>query len=210
MISALDENIGRLMAEIKSLGMEENTIVIFMSDNGGLSTLRTKSAPTANLPLRAGKGWCYEGGIRVPMIIKAPGITSPGSRCTFPVISHDFFPTMLQLAKLPLSPQQHRDGKSLVPLLEGKKTLERKALFWHYPHYHGSTWTPGAAVRAGDWKLITFYEENKTELYYLADDPGERNDLAENATAKKNELLTLLEEWQKTMDAKLPLPRINQ
>jgi arylsulfatase A-like enzyme len=178
-----------------------------MSDNGGLATLGKKTAPTSNLPLRAGKGWCYEGGIRVPMIIKAPGITSPGSRCSFPVISQDFFPTMLQLAHLPLSPQLHRDGKSLVTLLEGKKALERKVLFWHYPHYHGSTWTPGATVRAGDWKLITFYEEEKTELYFLPDDPGERNDLAGEEPVKKEEMLKMLEKWQAELGAKLPVPR---
>ncbi|HUU91294.1 MAG TPA: sulfatase-like hydrolase/transferase, partial [Phycisphaerae bacterium] len=174
MVRAMDENVGRVLAAIDRLGLAEETVVIFMSDNGGLSTLGRRGYPTSNLPLRAGKGWCYEGGIREPMIIRAPGVTRPGSTCSVPVTSTDFYPTMLELAGLPPRPEQHVDGLSLAPLLAGGKTLPRDAIFWHYPHYHGSTWAPGAAVRAGDWKLVEFYEEETAELYNLAGDIGER------------------------------------
>ncbi len=206
MVHAMDENVGRVLNELDALELSKRTVVIFMSDNGGLSTLGRKRAPTSNLPLRAGKGWCYEGGIREPMIIRAPGVAEPGSTCSFPVTSTDFYPTMLELGGLPLRPEQHADGRSLVPLLRGGQSLDRRAIFWHYPHYHGSTWTPGAAVRAGDWKLIEFFEEGKAELYNLKDDLGERADLSETNPRKKAELLELLHSWQKRVGAKFPQP----
>jgi arylsulfatase A-like enzyme len=206
MVYAMDENIGRLLNKLDELKLRDNTIIVFTSDNGGLSTVRGKNAPTANLPLRAGKGWCYEGGIRVPLIIRAPGVTQPASTSNEPVISMDCFPTLLDLAGLRKSPKLHRDGHSLVPLLRGKATLKRKALFWHYPHYHGSTWTPGAAVRAGDWKLITFYDKKRVELYNLKNDIGERKDLAKTHPKKRKELQELLQQWQKETGAKMPEP----
>ncbi len=206
MIFALDENIGRLLRTLQILNLDERTVIIFMSDNGGLSTLGREWAPTSNQPLRAGKGWCYEGGIREPMIIRAPGITQMGSICNVPVTSHDFYPTILQLAGLPLDPKQHVDGLSLLPLLKGEANLERNALFWHYPHYHGSTWTPGTAIRSGGWKLIEFFEEDKIELYNLNEDIGERNDLALDYPGKAQELKKLLHNWQKEIGAKMPVP----
>jgi len=206
MVRAMDENVGRVLAAIDRLGLAEETVVIFMSDNGGLSTLGRRGYPTSNLPLRAGKGWCYEGGIREPMIIRAPGVTRPGGTCSVPVTSTDFYPTMLELAGLPPRPEQHVDGLSLVPLLAGGKTLPRDAIFWHYPHYHGSTWAPGAAVRAGDWKLVEFYEEETAELYNLAGDIGERRNLAQQMPQKRDELLGLLHAWQKRVGAKMPRP----
>ncbi len=206
MVHAMDENVGRVLDKLDQLGLTETTVVVFMSDNGGLSTLRRRGYPTSNLPLRAGKGWCYEGGIREPMIIRAPGVTRPGGVCGVPVTSTDFYPTMLELAGLAARPKQHVDGLSLVPLLAGGKTLPRDAIYWHYPHYHGSTWTPGAAVRAGDWKLIEFYDEGTVELYNLSKDIGERRDLARKMPEKKNELLTLLHTWQKRVGAKMPRP----
>jgi arylsulfatase A-like enzyme len=112
---------------------------------------------------------------------------------------------MLELAGLPLRPDLHADGLSLVPLLRGGSSLDREALFWHYPHYHGSTWTPGAAVRSGNWKLIEFYEEDKAELYNLASDLGETEDLSEKQPDKKAELLDLLHSWQKDIGAELPV-----
>ena len=105
--------------------------------------------PTSNLPLRSGKGWLYEGGVREPTIIRAPGVTKPGSVSDTPIVSMDFFPTMLQLAGLPLMDDLHRDGQSIVPLLKGEQTNQQRTLYWHYPHYHGSTWTPGASIRDG-------------------------------------------------------------
>ncbi|NQU22701.1 MAG: sulfatase-like hydrolase/transferase, partial [Candidatus Nealsonbacteria bacterium] len=170
-------DVGRILAKLDDLKLADDTVVFFFSDNGGLSTLGGMG-PTCNLPLRAGKGWLYEGGVREPMIVRAPGVTRPGSVCNTPVVSMDFFPTMLELAGLPAMPEKHADGMSLVPLLEGGATLPPRSLFWHYPHYHGSTWTPGASIRDGDWKLIEFYHWEKVELYNLKDDPGEQHDLS--------------------------------
>ncbi len=208
MVRALDENVGRLLDKLDALGLAENTVVIFMSDNGGLSTLAWHGAPTANVPLRAGKGWCYEGGIRVPLLIRAPGVSRPGV-CDVPVTSTDFYPTMLQLAGLPLRPAQHRDGVSLVPLLRGERKIVHDALYWHYPHYHGSGWTPGAAIRAGDFKLIEFYEEHAVELYNLRDDLGERHDLAGRLPQKARELRDKLHAWQRDIGARMPRPNPN-
>ncbi|MHC4736738.1 MAG: sulfatase, partial [Planctomycetota bacterium] len=163
MVESVDESVGRVMKKLEDLGVADNTVVIFMSDNGGLST--AEGLPTSNLPLRAGKGWLYEGGIREPMIIKWPGVVKPNSVCSEPVTSTDFYPTMLEMADLPLKPKQHVDGVSLVPLLKGKEKLERNAIFWHYPHYGNQGGSPGGAVRAGDYKLIEFYEDNRAELY---------------------------------------------
>ncbi len=204
MVYAMDENVGRVLDRLDALGLRDDTVVIFTSDNGGLSTLGRRGRPTSNLPLRAGKGWCYEGGVREPMIVRAPGVTRPGATCDVPVTSTDFYPTMLELAGLPLQPKRHRDGLSIVSLLRGKKSLEREAIFWHYPHYHGSTWEPGAAVRAGDWKLIEFYEDDTVELYNLKNDLGERNDLSKKRPEKTTELLNLLHDWQKKVGAKMP------
>ncbi|MEN8127567.1 MAG: sulfatase [Planctomycetota bacterium] len=208
MVQAMDENIGRLLKTLDELKLANNTIVIFTSDNGGLSTQYRPKSPTSNTPLRAGKGWCYEGGIRVPTIVRAPGARA-GVTCDVPVTSTDFYPTILELAGLDAKPDQHVDGVSLAPLLAGKKNLNRKAIYWHYPHYHGSTWAPGAAVRAGDWKLIEFYEDNTVELYNLKDDLGEKNDLSESNPKKTKQLLDMLRRWQKETGAKMPTPNPN-
>ena len=206
MVAAVDESVGQLMSTLKECDLDENTTVIFFSDNGGLCTLRG-AGPTSNLPLRSGKGWLYEGGVREPTIIRAPGTTKPGSISSVPVVSMDFFPTMLELAGLDAMPKSHRDGVSLVPLLTQKGSLKDRALFWHYPHYHGSTWTPGASVRDGDWKLIEFYHYGNAELYNLAEDPGEMKDLSKARPDKRDELLAKLHSWQKAMNAKMPQPK---
>ncbi len=205
MVAAVDDSVGALLAKLDELELTDNTVVIFFSDNGGLSTMKG-AGPTSNLPLRSGKGWLYEGGVREPTIIRAPGVSRPGSESDAPVVSMDFFPTMLQLAGLPLQPDKHNDGASLLPLLSGEGDLEPRALYWHYPHYHGSTWTPGASIRDGDWKLIEFYHYDKVELYNLADDPGEQNDLSESNPEKTKELRDKLLAWQKQMGAKMPQP----
>ncbi len=209
MIYAMDENVGRLLAKLDELGLDDNTMVFFTSDNGGLSTLFRRGRPTSNLPLRAGKGWAYEGGLRVPLIVRCPGVTAPGSVSHATVISTDFYPTMLELAGLPLDPRRHPDGLSLVPLLGRSGSLGREAIFWHYPHYHGSAWKPGAALRAGDWKLIEFYEDRHVELYNLKSDLGERHDLAEKMPQKAAELTRLLHDWQRAVGAKMPVPNPN-
>lgn len=206
MVQAMDENVGRLLDKVNALGLKDNTVVVFTSDNGGLSTLGRRSAPTSNLPLRAGKGWCYEGGIRTPLIISAPGVTRAKTLCEYPVTSMDYYPTLLQLTGIGLKPDQHVDGISLVPQLKGVKSRKPRALYWHYPHYHGSTWTPGAAVRFGDWKLIEFYEEDKVELYNLKDDLSETRDLAEVKPEVTKKLRGMLHDWQKRTGARMPRP----
>ena len=206
MVAAVDDSVGTLLAKLDQLKLADNTVVIFFSDNGGLSTLgRGRSGPGCNLPLRASKGWLYEGGVREPTLVRAPGVTPPGSVSHKPVISMDFFPTMLELAGLPTRPKLHADGQSLVKQLRGDDTGAR-TLYWHYPHYHGSGWKPGASIRDGDWKLIEFYHYEKFELYNLAQDPGEQKDLAKKEPQKAANLRAKLKAWQKEMRAKMPVP----
>jgi arylsulfatase A-like enzyme len=200
MIETLDSNVGRLMLKLEEMELEENTIVIFMSDNGGLAT--AEGSPTSNLPLRAGKGWMYEGGIREPMFIKWPGSGSEGKVSDVPVTSTDFYPTMLEMAGLDLKPEQHMDGLSLAPLLRGEGGMDERPLYWHYPHYGNQGGKPGAAVRLGHYKLIEFFDPVKVELYDLSADVGESEDLAEAMPGKVEELLQLLHNWQKEVGAK--------
>lgn len=174
-----------------------------MSDNGGLSTI-PHEGPTCNLPLRTGKGWLYEGGIREPMLVKWPGVVKPGSECHVPAVSTDFYPTIVEMADLPPKPEQYVDGVSLVPLLDGTGTPKREALYWHYPHYHGSGNRPSGAIRAGDYKLIEWYEDGKVELYNLQEDLGERNDLAATMPGKADELKRMLHVWRAEVGAKMP------
>ena len=203
MVQSVDESVGRVTAKLEELGVADNTIVIFMSDNGGLSTV-PREAPTSNLPLRAGKGWLYEGGIREPMIIKWPGVVKAGGVCSEPVTSTDFYPTMLDMAGMRLKHKQHVDGVSLVPLLRGQGRLERKAIYWHYPHYHGSGNRPSGAVRAGDYKLIEWYENGAVELYNLREDISEEKDLAKKMPEKAAELKAMLAKWRKQVNARMP------
>lgn len=199
MIETLDMNVGRVMKSLKELGLEENTIIFFMSDNGGLST--SEGSPTSNLPLRAGKGWLYEGGIREPMFIKWPGSGATGRVCHDPVISTDFYPTILEMAGVDLMPEQHMDGVSLVPLLTGNGDMKKRSIFWHYPHYGNQGGKPGAVIRMGDLKLIEFFEDNSVELYNLSDDPGEQLDLSSEMPGKVEDLLKMLHRWQVEVDA---------
>lgn len=207
MVAAVDDSVGAVLGKLDELGLADNTVVIFFSDNGGLCTLgRNRIGSTCNLPLRAGKGWLYEGGVREPAIIRAPGVTKPESQCDEPIISMDFYPTMLDLAGLPLAPEKHADGQSLVPLLNGGVYEKTRSLYWHYPHYHGSTWTPGASIRDGDWKLIELYHFEKIELYNLKDDLREKHELSEENPEKAKQLLAKLHHWQKEIGAKMPRP----
>jgi arylsulfatase A-like enzyme len=207
MVAAVDDSVGILLGKLNELKQDKNTVVIFFSDNGGLSTL-ARPGPGCNLPLRAGKGWLYEGGVREPTIIRAPGVTKPGSLSRKPMVSMDFFPTMLELAGLPAQPKLHVDGQSLVSQLKGDDTGQR-TFFWHYPHYHGSTWKPGSSIRDGDWKLIEFYHYKNFELYNLAVDPGEKIDLAKSNPKKATELRAKLKAWQRQLGAKMPVPNPN-
>jgi len=204
MVQSVDESVGRVMAKLDELGLADRTAVFFMSDNGGYST--TRGGPTSNVPLRAGKGWLYEGGIREPMIIKWPGVTRPGSTCSVPVTSTDFYPTMLEMAGLALRPEQHTDGVSLVPLLKGAPSLPRKALYWHYPHYSPQGGAPSGAIREGDHKLIEFFEDDRVELYDLSKDIGEKHDLAAEMPDVAARLRTMLHDWRRAVDARMPRP----
>ncbi len=203
MVYAMDRNVGRLMDTLRSTGRLENTVVIFTSDNGGLSTLFPhRTAPTSVRPLRAGKGWCYEGGIRVPLIMAGRGIPQ-GKVIDDPVISMDFYPTILAMAGLPAPAHHTLDGISLVPALDGQP-LDGRSLFWHFPHYHGSAWTPGAAIRHGPWKLVQFYEQQTYELYDLSQDLGETRDLSLSHSDTARILLSKLTDLQQSTGAILP------
>lgn len=201
MVEAMDQAVGKVLDALDRLGLADNTVVIFTSDNGGLST--SEGHPTSNLPLRAGKGWMYEGGIRVPWIIRAPGLTKPGSVCDTPMISNDLYPTIMELAGTRLD--HPVDGKSLVPLLRGENLSDRP-LFWHYPHYGNQGGAPGGAVRDGDWKLIEWYEDGTRELFNLRDDLSETNNLASKMPSKVDDLAAKLESWRKDVGAVMPTP----
>lgn len=207
MIEHMDENVGRILKQLKELKLDENTIVIFTSDNGGLST--SEGSPTSNFPLRAGKGWLYEGGIREPLIVKWPGVADQGGFCKTPVISTDFYPTILDMAGLEGIPEQHQDGVSLLPLLNAKDSLDRKAIYWHYPHYSNQGGHPGGAIRMGDYKLIEFYEDMHIELYDLKNDPGEKINLAHQKRQMTKSLLEKLHKWRIDIKAKMPVPNPN-
>ncbi len=203
MVEALDAAVGRVLDALEQHGVADHTLVIFTSDNGGLST--SEGSPTSNLPFRAGKGWLYEGGIREPVIVRWPGVTPPGSRSAWPVISTDYFPTILEAARLPALPTQHRDGVSFVAALKDPAaTPPDRPLFWHYPHWGNQGGTPGAAVRRGDWKLIEWYWGKEPELFHLAEDPGERHDRAAEQPEMVRELRKLLAEFRTETAALMP------
>ena len=209
MVESMDQNIGRILKQLKALDLEDDTLVIFLSDNGGLSTGTGPNAPTSCLPLRAGKAWVYEGGIRSPLIIKLPGKIKAAQKISEPACSTDLYPTILDLAGLPLRPTQHLDGVSLTPLLTGQKTsLDREALYFHYPHYHHiNTMGPAGAIRMGDYKLIEVFETGKVELYNLRDDLGEHHDLSQKKPKLTQKLTQKLHQWQKASGALLPTRR---
>lgn len=202
LIYLMDQNVGKILDELKANGLDENTIVCLMSDNGGLST--AEGSPTCNAPLRTGKGWLYEGGIRVPFLIKYPKIVKPGSVCDKPVVSVDFYPTILDMANLNLKPKQHVDGVSILPLLKGDNKFDRTPIFFHYPHYGGKGDRPCGAVRNGDYKLIEFYEDGKIELYNLKEDISEKNNLINKEPELAGRMLKMLQDWRKKVGAKMP------
>ncbi len=220
MVESVDDSFGRLLASLKSLNLDRKTIVILCSDNGGMSAAnfgnpsRVVSADgldaaysTSNLPLRGAKGWLYEGGIRVPLIIHWPVLGQQGAVCEVPVISTDLFPTILEMASLPPRPSRHLDGVSLASLVEGSRTLDREALYWHFPHYsnHGMQ-SPGGAVRAGDYKLLDYFENGTAQLFDLRNDIGEQNDLSRSHPEKVAELRTMLQEWRTKVSARMMTP----
>lgn len=204
-VEGIDDSVGRIMKKLDELKLADNTVVIFTSDNGGLLG-NGKNGPTVNLGLRAGKGSAYEGGVRVPLIVKWPGVTKPGSTCDAPVVSVDFLPTFLAMTGAADAPSRPADGESLVPLLNGTGPLKRDAIYWHYPHYHPGGATPYGAVREGDFKLIEFFEDDHVELYNLKDDQAEKMDLAKKMPEKATALRQKLHDWRKGVVAQMPTP----
>lgn len=211
MVQSVDESVGRVMEKLDNLGIADNTVVFFMSDNGGLSVFDydPKTPSTCNAPLRAGKGYLYEGGIREPLIVRWPGVTKPGTLCSTPVTSVDFYPTMLQMAGVKPDKSDLIDGESLVPLLKRKGGLQRDAIYWHYPHYGNQGGAPGAAIREGNYKLIRFYEDNHLELYNLDLDIGERRNLASEMPEKAAIMNRKLGDWLKSVNADMPVQNSN-
>lgn len=201
-LEAMDTGVGMIRQKLEELSLAKNTVIIFTSDNGGESDWA--KAVTTNAPLRGGKSTLYEGGIRVPLLVVWPGQAKAGSRSNVPVITTDFYPTMLEMAHIKPDPRQLLEGVSLVPLLNGTKaSLPRETLYWHYPlkekHFLGGT--SAAAIRQKDWKLIQLYATGGTELYNLHDDTGEKNNLAKANPEKVKELSAKLQEWQTKLGA---------
>lgn len=198
MLHSVDENIGRITTTLKKHGLAEDTIIVFVSDNGALQRLSN------SYPLSRGKGYYQEGGIRVPFIISQSGIAKKGSESNEPVISNDIFPTLLDLAGLPLQPEHHLDGLSLKPILDGTPFRSHDFLCWHYPHYHGEGESPTSAIRIGDYKFIRHYEDGKRELYNLKKDISEADNLIKKMPEKAKEVEKILDKWLTSQNAYIP------
>ena len=201
MVESIDNSIGRVLNAIQQRNLQDNTVVIFTSDNGGFYKA------TSNKPLRANKGAYYEGGIRVPLIIKWPGVSKPNRVVREPVISNDLYPTCLAAAGLDDLPYQHRDGVNLKSLLNDSLSLPQRSLFWHFPHYnqHPSSF-PSSVIRKGDWKLIESFDPAGIELYNLRTDLSETTDLAEDRPDRRESLLGELNAWRDSVRAE-PMTR---
>ena len=208
MMASVDESVGRIVKKLDELHLAERTLIVFTSDNGGVVHAGTPPA-TSNFPLRKGKGFAYEGGLRVPLLVKLQGVTRAGSVCDTPVITMDWFPTLLELAGADKSASRTAlDGVSIVPLLRGESQTTHQELFWHYPHYwNGGAISPYSVARAGDWKLIRFYETGVEELYNLQSDLAETKDLAAANPEKRKQLASRLDDWLKQVGAQMPVPR---
>lgn len=204
MIESLDENIGRLLAELDATGQRENTLVIFTSDNGGLAT--AEGSPTSNAPLAEGKGWMYEGGTREPLLVRWPGVVQPGSTCGTPVTSPDLFPTLCEVSGIEATGDPGLEGESLVRLFNGEGEMAREAIYWHYPHYGNQGGTPGSSIRVGQYKLIEFFEDGRLELYDLSEDIGEERNLAAAQPETVERLHGLLRAWRERVEARIPQP----
>ena len=216
MVEAIDESLGRVMAQLEALELSNDTIIIFTADNGGMSAGNfgnpkrvidtgelNKAYATSNLPLRGAKGWLYEGGIRVPTIVKWPGQGQAGVECHEPIVSTDFFPSLLHMVELPALPNQTIDGVNVAPLLKGEP-FDRGPIYWHFPHYsnHGMQ-SPGGAIRIGDHKLLDYFENDSVQLFDLAKDPGERQDLATATPELAATLHTKLKTWREQVGAEM-------
>ena len=204
MVEAMDLAVGKVLAKLDELGLRDNTLVIFTSDNGGLST--SEGWPTSNLPLRGGKGWLYEGGIREPLVVRWPRVVKAGAVIGTPVSSPDFFPTLLEVAGAAEAGTTARRREPRFPSWQGQGQPPERPLCWHYPHYGNQGGAPGAAIRRGDWKLVEWFEDDRVELYNLAQDIGEKTDLAAKEPERVKQLRAELHAWQTEVAAKLPAP----
>lgn len=202
MIENMDWNIGRILDKLEQLGIDENTMVIFTSDNGGLST--AEGSPTSNAPLKAGKGWLYEGGIRVPLIMYWKGRIRAGSKVDLPVNTTDLYPTIAAAINKKYRPDAGIDGENLLSLLANPKSRQNRTLYWHYPHYSNQGGKPGSAIREGNYKLILNYEDDSVELYDLAKDLSEKNNIAAAHEAIVTKLRKKLENWLRKNTALMP------
>lgn len=208
LVESVDDGVGRLRETLKKLDLSENTLFVFTSDNGGLSgtvgAQGWKRGPTDNSPSRLGKGGPYDGGVHIPLIIAWPGTIEAGTINDSPVISYDHVPTLLEATGTPLKDGQVVDGESLMPLLTQKDILKREAIYWHYPHYHPGSATPYSAIRAGDWKLIEFFEDQHVELYNLRRDVGEADNVAAAEPDIAQKMQQQLNDWRTQVGAQLP------
>ena len=212
MVQSLDENVGRVLDTLDDLGVADNTVIILTSDNGGYVNKFDGMQVTDNSPLRSGKGSLYEGGIRVPAIIRWPAVTQPGTESDTPISSIDYYRTILSMAGLPGDREHNRtvDGIDLTPLLrDPDHKPDRAALYFHYPHYYATT-TPVSALRVGHWKLLRYYEDSRIELYNLAEDLGEQRNLAGEEQEIASALAERLEAWREQMGAQHPSPGLDQ
>ncbi|MEM7368609.1 MAG: sulfatase [Bacteroidota bacterium] len=221
MVEAVDQSLGRIVNKLNELGLDDNTIIVFFADNGGMSAANgtprrvlkeeqlDEAYSTSNLPLRGAKGWLYEGGIREPMIIKWPQKGKVGIECHEPVISVDFYPTLLEMIGESDRVTQDKEGKSLVPLLKGEE-MERGPIYWHFPHYsnHGMH-CPGGGIRDGDYKLLDYFENGTIQLFNLKEDIGEQNDLSKIEVEKAQELKAKLDQWRIDVGAQMMKPNPN-
>jgi arylsulfatase A len=205
MVASLDQSAGRILDQLREDGLADNTIVLFTSDNGGLTQRYGKhDGFTENLPLRRGKGSAYEGGVRVPMIVRWPGVTESAADCDDPVMTIDFFPTLLEVAGVKQQERSAIDGRSIVPLLKNTAAEIDRNLYWHYPHYHAGGDGPYSAVRSQNYRLIEFHEDNSVRLYDLVSDPGEKDDLAGSMPDRAAELRSDLHRWRQSVKAQMP------
>jgi len=202
LVESMDDAVGVVLDELENQGIDKETIVIFTSDNGGVSS--GDSFSTSNLPLRGGKGYQWEGGIREPYFIKVPWLKNNGTESNFPVMGTDFYPTILDLAKIDLMPSQHIDGISLKPLLEGKKMDVERPLFWHYPHYGNQGGEPSSIIQENGFKLIHYWEDGREELYKLDADIGEKNNIIEMHAPLVKQMGDKLMFWLNDVNANMP------
>lgn len=220
MIEATDESFGRIIEQLESLNLSDNTIVIFFSDNGGMSAGNFGNPKrvinrgqldiaysTSNLPLRAGKGWLYEGGIREPMLVRWPGHGEAGTVCEEPIISVDFLPSIIEMTGIATELPVKIDGVSFAKLFQGQDSLDREAIYWHFPNYsnHGMQ-SPGGAIRRGDYKLLEYFENGTVQLFNLKNDIGEQHDLAQAEPQQAAKLLEMLRKWRRRVGAQMMEP----